>query len=89
MLTRLPAYSAINSDTPALRTLCDRYHAWLHVDAAFGAFAILHPDFEPYKAHLSLGDSITSDAHKCTPALPVLSCQPLTTFFPHRAASSL
>ncbi|GAA6009859.1 hypothetical protein JCM10207_002136 [Rhodosporidiobolus poonsookiae] len=54
----------INSDTPRLRELCDKYNAWLHIDAAFGAFAILHPDFEPYTAHLSLGDSITSDAHK-------------------------
>ncbi|GAA5887139.1 hypothetical protein JCM6882_009461 [Rhodosporidiobolus microsporus] len=55
---------AINSDTPAIRSLCDKYDAWLHIDAAFGAFAILHPDFEPYKEHLALGDSITSDAHK-------------------------
>ncbi|GAA5988282.1 hypothetical protein JCM11641_006649 [Rhodosporidiobolus odoratus] len=55
---------AINRDTPALRTLADKYGAWLHIDAAFGAFAVLHPEFEPYKAHLALGDSITSDAHK-------------------------
>ncbi|GAA5833424.1 hypothetical protein JCM11251_003491 [Rhodosporidiobolus azoricus] len=55
---------AINSDTPAVRSLCDAHHAWLHIDAAFAAFAILHPDFEPYKPHLALGDSITSDAHK-------------------------
>ncbi|GAA6003895.1 pyridoxal phosphate-dependent decarboxylase family protein [Rhodotorula paludigena] len=55
---------AINPDTPALRALCDRYHAWLHIDAAFGAFAILHPDYKVYVPHLALGDSITSDAHK-------------------------
>ncbi|GAA5964832.1 hypothetical protein JCM21900_001460 [Sporobolomyces salmonicolor] len=55
---------AINSDTPQLRALCDKYSAWLHVDAAFGAFATLHPDFAHYKPHLALADSITSDAHK-------------------------
>ncbi|KPV72723.1 uncharacterized protein RHOBADRAFT_46318 [Rhodotorula graminis WP1] len=55
---------AINADTPAVRALCDRYGAWLHIDAAFAAFAVLHPDFAPYKAHLALADSITSDAHK-------------------------
>ncbi|GAA5873163.1 hypothetical protein JCM1840_005589 [Sporobolomyces johnsonii] len=55
---------AINSDTPQLRSLCDKYYAWLHIDAAFGAFATLHPDFAHYKPHLVLGDSITSDAHK-------------------------
>ncbi|GAA6061491.1 hypothetical protein JCM10212_000195 [Sporobolomyces blumeae] len=54
----------IASDTPAVRLLCDRYSAWLHCDAAFGAFAVLHPDFEPYTEHLALADSITSDAHK-------------------------
>ncbi|GAA5994479.1 hypothetical protein JCM5350_004159 [Sporobolomyces pararoseus] len=56
--------SAIACDTPVVRTLCDKYSAWLHCDAAFGAFAILHPDFEIYTSHLSLADSITSDAHK-------------------------
>ncbi|TNY22298.1 pyridoxal phosphate-dependent transferase [Rhodotorula diobovata] len=55
---------AINSDTPAIRGLCDKYHAWLHIDAAFAAFAVLHPDFAPYQPHLALADSITSDAHK-------------------------
>ncbi|GAA5953725.1 hypothetical protein JCM3765_006950 [Sporobolomyces pararoseus] len=55
---------AIARDTPAVRSLCDKYSAWLHCDAAFGAFAILHPDFAIYTSHLSLADSITSDAHK-------------------------
>ena len=56
--------SAINADTPAVRALCDRYGAWLHIDAAFAAFAVLHPDFAPYRAHLALADSLTTDAHK-------------------------
>ncbi|GAA6025450.1 hypothetical protein JCM8202_003614 [Rhodotorula sphaerocarpa] len=55
---------ALASDTPAVRGLCDRYHAHLHLDAAFGAFAILDPSFAHYAPHLALADSITSDAHK-------------------------
>ena len=57
-----------------LRHLCDRYHAWIHVDGAFGLFArlLLHnpADRDAY-AHLTegvkgveLADSITGDAHK-------------------------
>ncbi|KAJ3219983.1 hypothetical protein HDU67_007716 [Dinochytrium kinnereticum] len=45
------------SDMPGIRRLCDEYGAWLHVDAAFGAFA-------GQDTHLHLADSITSDAHK-------------------------
>ncbi|GAA5865025.1 hypothetical protein JCM3774_003942 [Rhodotorula dairenensis] len=55
---------AIASDTPAIRTLCTKYHAHLHIDAAFAAFAPLDPSFAHYSAHLALADSITSDAHK-------------------------
>ncbi|GAA6043288.1 hypothetical protein JCM8097_003036 [Rhodosporidiobolus ruineniae] len=58
---------AIGSDTPSVRALCDMYHAWLHIDAAFGAFAVLHPDYEAYAPHLAMGDSITSDAHNNVP----------------------
>ncbi|PWO00405.1 PLP-dependent transferase [Tilletiopsis washingtonensis] len=55
---------ALAAQTPALRQLCDRYGAWLHIDAAFGAFASLVPGFEWVAEHLNLADSITSDAHK-------------------------
>ncbi|KAF9517184.1 hypothetical protein BS47DRAFT_1389988 [Hydnum rufescens UP504] len=47
-----------------IRELCDRYHAWLHIDAAFGAFARLVPELQDQAAGLELADSITSDAHK-------------------------
>ncbi|CEH18334.1 Aromatic-L-amino-acid/L-histidine decarboxylase [Ceraceosorus bombacis] len=47
-----------------IRILCDEYHAWLHVDAAFAAFACLVPGFEWVSSDLDLADSITSDAHK-------------------------
>ncbi|KAJ3266641.1 hypothetical protein HDU77_011389 [Chytriomyces hyalinus] len=42
-----------------IRALADTYNAWIHMDAAFGAFA---PSTESH--HLDLADSITSDAHK-------------------------
>ncbi|BGP36025.1 hypothetical protein JCM10296v2_007877 [Rhodotorula toruloides] len=54
----------ISPQTPQLRQLCDTHHAWLHLDAAFSAFATLSPLFAHYKPHLALADSITSDAHK-------------------------
>ncbi|KAL8287638.1 hypothetical protein RQP46_003496 [Phenoliferia psychrophenolica] len=47
-----------------IRELCDQYNAWLHCDAAFGAFAALHPDFAHLSRQLALSDSITGDAHK-------------------------
>ncbi len=51
-------------DLSAVADLCERHHAWLHVDAAFGLFARCLPD----KAHLAKdierADSITSDGHK-------------------------
>lgn len=62
---------------PELRRLCDLYDAWLHIDAgsssprtnfanrsAFGAFAVLLPQFAHLQPHLALADSITLDSHK-------------------------
>ncbi|KAL8988341.1 MAG: hypothetical protein Q9177_002571 [Variospora cf. flavescens] len=57
-------------DVDALRALCDKYDAWLHVDAAFGLFArILESSEEFAYVHggaegLELADSIAGDAHK-------------------------
>ncbi|ORY66809.1 pyridoxal phosphate-dependent transferase [Leucosporidium creatinivorum] len=53
------------SNHTRIRELCDLYGAWLHIDAAFGAFATLLPEFAHLAGDLALGDSITSDAHKC------------------------
>ena len=57
-----------------IRTLCDRYNTWIHVDGAFGLFArlLLHvpADVETYPELVAgaqgveLADSITGDAHK-------------------------
>ncbi|KAL6714451.1 hypothetical protein ACLMJK_007875 [Lecanora helva] len=57
-------------DVQQLRRLCDKYGAWLHVDAAFGLLGrMLHglAEFETVtegSAGLELADSIASDAHK-------------------------
>jgi glutamate/tyrosine decarboxylase-like PLP-dependent enzyme len=44
--------------------LCKRYKAWLHVDAAFGILARIHPTFHLLASSLELADSISFDAHK-------------------------
>ncbi|KDN47758.1 PLP-dependent transferase [Tilletiaria anomala UBC 951] len=55
---------ALTDQIPSLRRLCNRYGAWLHIDAAFSAFVCLLQEFAWVSEHLSLVDSITSDAHK-------------------------
>ncbi|EEQ31941.1 pyridoxal-dependent decarboxylase [Microsporum canis CBS 113480] len=53
-----------------VRELCDKYNAWLHVDAAFGVFGrVLEdgPEFDMVKKGsegIELADSITGDGHK-------------------------
>jgi glutamate/tyrosine decarboxylase-like PLP-dependent enzyme len=60
-------------DIPKIRVLCDKYHAWLHIDGAFGIYssALKGANASEYQAKaiewtdgLELGDSITGDAHK-------------------------
>ncbi|KAJ4306205.1 hypothetical protein N0V88_001001 [Collariella sp. IMI 366227] len=57
-------------DMPKLRSLADRYGAWVHVDGAFGIFARALPrtdEFLSLHAHvagLELADSIAADGHK-------------------------
>ena len=51
-------------DLQAVRRLCDKHGAWLHIDAAFAVFAGLHPRLSRLLDGLELADSITCDAHK-------------------------
>ncbi|MCJ1262241.1 hypothetical protein MMC22_002111 [Lobaria immixta] len=57
-------------DVQILRSLCEKYNAWIHVDAAFGAFARLLDNSPEFKhiwrgsEGLELADSITGDGHK-------------------------
>ncbi|MER5355667.1 pyridoxal-dependent decarboxylase [Kitasatospora sp. NPDC002551] len=51
-------------DLRALADLRDRHGCWLHVDAAFGAFAALVPEHAHLVAGLDLADSVCVDLHK-------------------------
>ncbi len=48
----------------AIADLCDRYGAWLHVDAAFGLFARVAPGVADLARGMERADSIAADAHK-------------------------
>ncbi|MFD9687252.1 pyridoxal phosphate-dependent decarboxylase family protein [Kitasatospora sp. NPDC059088] len=51
-------------DLRAIAALRERYPFWLHVDAAFGAFAALSPHHTELVAGLDLADSVCVDLHK-------------------------
>jgi glutamate/tyrosine decarboxylase-like PLP-dependent enzyme len=63
-------FATTSEEMALLRSLCDKYGAWLHVDAAFGLLARVLPDNPEYQtlrhgvAGLELADSIAGDAHK-------------------------
>ena len=44
--------------------LCKLYKAWLHIDAAFGILARIHPTKADLTTGLELADSISFDGHK-------------------------
>lgn len=47
-----------------IAALCRRHDAWLHVDAAFGMYAVLDPARRHLVAGIGEADSITVDLHK-------------------------
>lgn len=64
-------FATTGPELQQIRSLCDQYGAWLHIDAAFGLLARCLPTTNPAYttllagvAALGLADSITGDAHK-------------------------
>jgi len=51
-------------DLPAIASVCARYGAWLHVDAAYGGPAILSREYHEALRGIALADSVTVDPHK-------------------------
>lgn len=49
---------------PAIADVCAREKTWLHVDAAYGGFAVLTPEGRRLLAGIERADSISLDAHK-------------------------
>lgn len=47
-----------------IRTICDRYRMWMHVDGAFGSLAYLVPGFKNELSFLKKADSLVFDLHK-------------------------
>lgn len=51
-------------DLAALSDLCVEYGLWFHVDAAFGAIAMLSPALRPLFTGIERADSVAFDFHK-------------------------
>ena len=51
-------------DLDALADLCSEYGIWLHVDGAFGAFAVFSPELRQIVKGLERADSVAFDLHK-------------------------
>lgn len=47
-----------------VKKICEKYNAWLHVDAAFGLFARCSDQFHALTSGVEFADSITVDGHK-------------------------
>ena len=55
---------AFTRDIDFIHGICQKYNAWLHIDAAFGILARIHPQKQKLSKNLELADSISFDGHK-------------------------
>ena len=51
-------------DLKAVRTLTDKFGAWMHIDAAWGGALLLSNDYRDMLDGIELSDSVTLDFHK-------------------------
>lgn len=51
-------------DIKTIRTLCDEFGSWLHIDAAWGGALLLSNDYRDMLDGIELSDSVTLDFHK-------------------------
>lgn len=51
-------------DLAGIRDLCDAYDLWMHVDGAYGAFAVCAPNAPDELRGLGAADSVALDPHK-------------------------
>lgn len=51
-------------DLKKLRQICDKYNMWFHVDAAFGAWAAITPNYKHLVSGMEQADSLAVDLHK-------------------------
>lgn len=56
--------SGVTDPLSELAEVCRRYDAWLHVDAAYGGFAVLSKRGRRHVYNLEVADSLTLDPHK-------------------------
>jgi aromatic-L-amino-acid decarboxylase len=49
---------------PAIAKICQKYHLWLHVDAAYGGPAAIVPEYKHVLQGCELADSIVVNPHK-------------------------
>jgi glutamate/tyrosine decarboxylase-like PLP-dependent enzyme len=55
---------AFTREIDYIHGICQKYNAWLHIDAAFGILARIHPRKQKLSKNLELADSISFDGHK-------------------------
>ncbi len=73
-------------DLAALAALCRQRQLWFHVDAAFGAVAMLSPALRPLFAGIGEADSVAFDFHKWAQIPYDAGCLVVRDAAAHRAA---
>jgi len=76
-------------DLNALADICQQYDLWLHVDAAFGAWAVLAPEVKDQVSGMERADSLAFDLHKWMYMPYEIGCVLVRDAQIHRQAFSL